>query len=86
MAKTFQMGQVKIPAFFIYVGHVHLQYAETGWGGIPFFCYPVYFIPSHVSLKKAIAFEYGTSFFIQPSGTYLADDDDDVIALSAFPL
>lgn len=77
------MDRFKVLPISVFVGHGHLQHVGARWEGSTRLCYHAYFILAYMSLKAAISFAYGASFFIRLSATYSTDGyEDDVIAPS----
>lgn len=74
-----EIERVTIPAFTVFVGYGGLQHAGAGWHGSFDLRFHVYFILFNISLKGAVSFEYGVSFYIQPSAIYSTDGDVVVI-------
>lgn len=77
LAKTFQIERVIISAFSVFVVKGHLQHAGAGCKVWSCLCYHAYSIPSHVSHKDPISFEYDARFSIRLGAIYPTDDDDD---------
>lgn len=70
LATTLETERFAIPAFSVFVEHSHMQHSGAGWDGSSCLRCHAYNVPSHLSLKDALFFAYGSSFSIHPGTTY----------------